>query len=137
MGRWRAIWIAGGVLAVGAVCVFVFVQPKRVSAQVFGETNGHRTVIIRNPSAHPYYVTAWGEFYANDAWERLSLSNAFRKVEPESFIKTEVLMPTNKPKRVVFVYRPIKQRGPGFWLEKAKARLRLKPLVEFEYIEVE
>lgn len=120
-----------------AVFVFLFVKPRRISAQVFGETNGYRTVIIRNPTAQPYYVIAWGEFYANDAWERLSLSNAVQRVEPESFIETGVLMPTNGPKRLAFVYRPIRKSGPGFWLEKARARLRLKPLVEREYIEVQ
>src|SRR5688572_27541015 len=103
-----AIWIGGGVLILAAALAIVFAKPGRVAAQVFEETNGYRRLVIKNPTSQPYSVHAWGEFYANDAWERLSLSNTFLKVEAASFIETGILMPTNTPKRIAFVYKPIK-----------------------------
>ena len=138
MRRWRAIAIAGGVLLIAGILVLRFTKPTRVSAQVFGETNGYRRVMINNPTAHPYYVNAWGEFYSNDAWERLPFSNAMVKVvEPGTFLDAGILMPTNRPRRVVFVYVPIKTSGPGLWINRLKARLRLKPDVDQEYIAVD
>src|SRR5688572_8120082 len=133
----RAIWIAAGILVLGAVVLFLSIKPGQVSAQVLGETNGYRTVLIRNPTAHPYYVIAWGEFYRNDAWERLSLINTVEQVEPGKFIETGIPMPTNTPRRVVLVYRPIKTGGIGGFIAKTRLLLRLKPHVEREYIDVE
>jgi len=133
----RAIWIAGGLLALAAVLVILLVKPRSVSTQVFDETNGYRRVVIKNPTAQPYSVVAWGEFYANDAWERLSLSNAFLTIAPASSLEAGILMPTNTPQRIALVYKPIKTSGLGLWINKARARLRLKPPVEREYIEVQ
>jgi hypothetical protein len=134
--RW-AIWIAGGVLALAAVLLLLFVKPSCVSVQVLGETNGYQTVAITNDTPQLHYVTAWGEFYADDSWQRLSLTNTVHKLEPGSFIVTEVLMPTNRPKRVAFVYAPIKTGGLGAWISRARARLRIKSTVEHVYVEVE
>lgn len=138
MRRWRAIVIAGGILVVAAVLALSFVKPNRVSAKVLSKTNGYRRVLINNPTAQPCYVTAWGEFYRNEAWERLGFSNVLRNiVEPGTSMEGGVLMPTNTPKRIVFVYSPIKKNGLGAWVNKLKAQLRLKPQVELEYIQVE
>jgi hypothetical protein len=133
----RAIWIAGGILALALVVAVVFVKPRHVSAQVLDETNGYRRVVVKNPTAHPYSVIAWGEFYANDAWERMSFSNTFLNVAPASSLEAGILMPTNTPKRIALVYRPIKQSGFGLWINKLRARLRLQSPVEREYIEVQ
>ena len=132
----RAIWIAGGILALALVVAVVFLKPRRVSAQVLDETNGYRRVVVKNPTAHPYSVVAWGEFYANNEWERLSLSNTFLNVAPASSFETGILMPTNTPRRIALVYKPIKQSGFGLWINKLRARLRLQSLVEREYIEI-
>jgi hypothetical protein len=137
MPAWRAICVAVGLIALFAVLALLFIKPNRVSAQVVGETNQHHRVLIRNPTAHPYNVVAWGEFYANDAWERLSLSNTFLKVEPASVIETGILMPTNRPRRIALVYRSIKTRGFGLWINQARTRLRLQQPVDWQYIEVE
>ena len=134
--RSRWLLVAGGVLLAAGV-LFLFPKRGRVSIQVLGETNRYRTVVVTNGTAQLYLVTAWGEFYANDAWERLSLSNTYHQIEPGKFIATEILMHTNGPKCVVFIYSPVKTSGLGGWINRAKARLRIKPSVETEYIEVE
>jgi hypothetical protein len=133
----RAIWIAGGVVALGVGVLLLMREPGRVSAQVLGETNGYRTVIIRNGTPHLYHVLAWGEFYSNDVWERLSLSNTFDKVEPGRFIDMRILMPTNTPRRLAFVYRPVRAGPLAVWINRVKTRLRLKPEVKHVYMEVE
>ena len=137
MNARRAIWIAGGLFLLTAVLVILFVKPRSVSTQVFEETNGFRRIVITNPTAQPYTVVAWGEFYANNDWERPSLSNTFLNVAPASFLEAGIPMPTNTPKRIALVYKPIKQSGIGFWINRARARLRLKPPVEHVYIEVQ
>jgi hypothetical protein len=133
----RAIGIAGGVVTLAVGVLLLMREPGRVSAQVLSETNGYRTVVIRNGTPHLYHVLAWGEFYSNDAWERLSLSNTFDKVEPGRFIATQVLMPTNSPRRLAFVYRPVRAGPIAVWINRIKTRLRLKPEVEHVYVEVE
>lgn len=132
----RTIWIAGGTLTLAAVLVIFLVKPRRISTLVLDETNGYRRVVITNPTAQPYSVVAWGEFYANDAWERRSFSNTFLNVAPASSLETGILMPTNNPQRIALVYKPIKTNGLGFWINRARTRLRLPPPVRHEYIEV-
>jgi len=132
----RVIWIAGGTLVLAAVLVILLAKPRHISTQVFEETNGYRRVIITNPTAQPYSVIAWGEFYANNDWERPSFSNTFVNVAPASSLETGIPMPTNNPQRIALVYKPVHQSGPRFWINKARARLRLQPPVEHEYVDV-
>src|SRR5690349_13027274 len=107
----RGIWIAAGILVLGVVLAFIFAKPLQVSAHVLDETNGYRRVLIKNTTGQPYTIVAWGEFYANNDWERPSFSNTFVNVAPASSVETDIPMPTNTntPKRIAFVYRPVKQ----------------------------
>jgi hypothetical protein len=134
----RAIWIAAGILALGLVLSIFLVKPGRISAQALDETNGHRRVLIKNSTGQLYTILAWGEFYSNNDWERPSFSNTFLNVAPASSIETVIAMPanTNTPRRIAFVYKPVKDNGPGRWIERLRTRLRLKAPVEREYLEI-
>jgi hypothetical protein len=134
----RAIWIAGGILIIAALLAILLVKPRHVSARVLEETNGYRRVIIGNPTAQLYSAVVWPEFYANNDWERASLSNTFVNVAPRSSIETAILMPTNTatPKRIAFVFKRVNQSGLALWLDTLRTRLRLKPPADFQYVEV-
>ena len=133
----RILLIAGGVLALGVGVVLLSPKPGRISAHLLRETNGYGTVVITNGTAQLYSVLAWGEFYRNDDWERLSLSNTYNVIEPGRLIEAQVLMPTNRPRRLALVQKPIRTSQPAVWVNRLKARLRLKPEVEHVYVEVE
>jgi hypothetical protein len=93
--------------------------------------------VITNGTPQRYSVLAWGEFYRNDDWERPSLSNTYYVINPGSFMEAQVPMPTNRPRRLALVQKPIRTSDTALWVNRLKARLRLKPEVEHVYVELE
>ena len=135
----RATWIAGGVVALALALGVVVLSPKKgqVTVHAIGQTNDCCRILVTNGTAQLHYVTFWAEFYRNDDWERLSLTNATHRLEPGSFVDADIPLPANNPRRVVFVWKAVPTSGLPKWIDVARVYLRMKPKVERAYIEIE